>query len=76
MTLKTLTLPKEQLQILKNALQHYSAQVDDQFLKFDCLTLSALFEYETRVSVPEANAERFSTLHGVDFPEYIENGIV
>lgn len=74
--LKTVSLPESQLRIIRNALKHYQAQVDDQFLKFDCQTLAAFFHYETRVSVPESNAESFSALHGIDFPEYTENGVV
>lgn len=76
MTLKTVTIPSEQLQLIKLALAKYSFQTDDQYERFDCLTLSALLNYEVRISVPEANAQSFAALHGVDFPEYIENGIV
>jgi len=72
-------IPKEQLEIIANALEHYrqSVEVSDleeskkAFLSFDSLTLKLLMQNcKVVVSLTEEKKRTFSQ-YGVDFPEYI-----
>ncbi len=72
-------IPKEQLEIIANALEHYrqSIEISDleesqkAFLSFDSLTLKLLMQNcKVVVSLEEKEKETFSK-YGVDFPEYI-----
>lgn len=70
----TITLPKPQsaylvaaANSLKHSLSHFHGN-DDEI--FDLTTLEALMQYEVSIKISKRDLDKFTSTHGVDFPEY------
>ena len=73
-------LPKGQKEIIKKALElQYKAidgnglQGDDiEYMKHDIRSLVAFLDYDISVTLSKEMMDKFSFLHGIDFPEYTD----
>lgn len=72
-------LPKAQTDIIKEALKFYyeqykkfnSVPTDTENYKiFDLMTLEAIMNYPIKVEISQAEKNKFSLTHGIDFPIY------
>ena len=86
---RTVNIPKEQKQIIVDALKSYQATAkslispttEDQELiykDFDMTSLIGMFkdtDIDIRVELPEALHDSFVHKHGVDFPIYSTEGV-
>lgn len=72
-------LPKAQTDIIKEALRFYyeqykkfnSVPTDTENYKiFDLMTLEAIMNYPIKVEISQAEKNKFSLTHGIDFPIY------
>ena len=86
---RTVNIPKEQKQIIVDALKSYQATAkslispttEDQELiykDFDMTSLIGIFkdtDIDIRVELPEALHDSFVHKHGVDFPIYSTEGV-
>lgn len=70
----TITLPKPQSAYLvaaANSLKHSLSNFhgnDDEV--FDLTTLEALMHYEVSIKISKRDLDKFTSEHGIDFPEY------
>lgn len=71
----TITLPKPQSELLVNAakslrysLSHFDEAIHHE--RFDLTTLEALMHYEVSIKISKRDLDKFTSTHGVDFPEY------
>lgn len=81
--LKRVRIPKNQIEIVREALEHYREHLDmtkgdddsieNQHLEFDLITLEGIFstDYGIDVVISEDDKDSFASKHGVDFPEFI-----
>lgn len=71
----TINLPQSQQNLLARLLKGISVlNVHDQYDEFDITTLGAIFSdtnVDIKIELDELTYDRFSFMHGVDFPEYI-----
>jgi hypothetical protein len=70
-----ITLPKSQSALLVNAAKslRYSLSHFDEANhhdRFDLTTLEALMHYEVSIKISKRDLDKFTSTHGVDFPEY------
>ena len=80
-------LPKESRDIIVRALELYRQSlggliehyddigVDAEFLRhedFDCIGLIGMMKYDVEISLPEEDKLGFSSIAGVDFPNYVD----
>tara|TARA_R110000803_G_scaffold133748_4_gene200924 strand:+ start:1650 stop:2345 length:696 start_codon:yes stop_codon:yes gene_type:complete len=73
-------LPKSQKEIIRKALELQYKAIDSnvmqgdniEYMKHDLRTLIAFLDYDISVTLSKDMIDKFSFLHGVDFPEYTE----
>ena len=73
-------IPKGQKEIIKRALElqyividGYGLQCDDiEYIKHDIRSLIAFLDYDISVTLSKVMMDKFSFIHGVDFPEYTD----
>lgn len=70
------TLPKSQVEILLHGLKmlktaYQLTQEKDNYLDFDIMTLEALLRYDVVIELQEGEYDKFSTINGIDFPQYL-----
>ncbi len=71
----TITLPKPQSELLviaakslRYSLSHFDEANHHE--RFDLTTLEALMQYEVSIKISKRDLDRFTSTHGIDFPEY------
>ena len=72
-------LPKEQTDIIKEALNYYFEQFKkfnsvptdtENYKMFDLMTLKAIMNYPIKVEICQTDKNKFSSKYGMDFPIY------
>ena len=76
----SITIPKSQTGIIREALAYYRSQYEkfnsaptesESYKIFDLMTLEALMNYDIKVDISDKDKENFSRKNGIDFPKYI-----
>jgi hypothetical protein len=73
-TPQQITLPSGQIARLKDALALMAQKAKDEgdsHAYFDAITLRAILNYPTSISITSDQQQNFCAAHGVDFPEFV-----
>ena len=76
----TIVIPKAQINLVRNAISFYIQSLDtlrpvltedEEYTCFDLRQLDGMLQYEVSVKLTNDESKYFTSLHGVDLPEYV-----